>query len=113
MENTHRIVLWHTIIKLVVETGGFAMKSSWHSLKPDYLYRVFKHDYYFSNYDMEGKSSLGRPRCRQDDIKIDFAEIEFEDVDFTHMALDRDLWQALVNMVKNIEFHKSGNFLIN
>jgi hypothetical protein len=46
---------------------------------------------------------LGRPRRRwEDNIKIDLREIWFGDVDFTHLAQDRDRWRALVNTVMNL-----------
>jgi len=47
----------------------------------------------------EGKSLLGRPRCRWErNITIEFREIEREDVDWMHFAEDRDQWRALVNL---------------
>jgi hypothetical protein len=46
----------------------------------------------------EGRRILGRPRRRwEDNIKIDLREIEFGDVDWIHLAQDRDRWRALVN----------------
>jgi hypothetical protein len=51
----------------------------------------------------EGRRPLGRPRCRwEDNIKMDLREIGFGDVDWIHLAQDRDRWQALVNMVMNL-----------
>jgi hypothetical protein len=48
----------------------------------------------------EGRRPLGRPRRRwEDNIKRDFREIGFGDVDQIHLAQDRDRWEALVNMV--------------
>jgi hypothetical protein len=39
----------------------------------------------------EGRRPLGRPRCRwEDNIKMDLREIGFEDVDWIHLAQDRD-----------------------
>jgi hypothetical protein len=43
----------------------------------------------------EGRRPLGRPRCRwQDNIKMDLRETGFGDVDWMHLAQDRDrlLW---------------------
>jgi hypothetical protein len=46
---------------------------------------------------------LGRPRRRlEDDIKMDFREIGFEDVDWIHLAQDRDTWRALVDTVMSL-----------
>jgi hypothetical protein len=39
----------------------------------------------------EGRRPLGRPRLRcEDNIKMDLREIEFGDVDWIHLAQDRD-----------------------
>jgi hypothetical protein len=54
----------------------------------------------------EEKRPLGRPRCRwKDNIRMDLREIEWEDVDWMHVAQDRDQWRALVNAVMNLRFH--------
>jgi hypothetical protein len=51
----------------------------------------------------EGRRPLGRPRRRgEDNIKMDLREIGFEDVDWIHLAQDRDRWRALVNTVMNL-----------
>jgi hypothetical protein len=43
---------------------------------------------------------------------MDFREIEWEVVDWIHLALNGDKWQALVNMVMNLWIPlKVGNFL--
>jgi hypothetical protein len=42
----------------------------------------------------------------EDNIKIDIREIKLEDVDWIHLAQDRDMWRALVNTVMNLTFHK-------
>jgi hypothetical protein len=50
----------------------------------------------------EGRRSLGRPRRRwEDNIKKDLGEIGFGDVDWIHLAQDRDRWRALVTTVMN------------
>jgi hypothetical protein len=50
----------------------------------------------------EGKRPLERPRCRWDDnIRIDLREIEWEGVDWMHLAQDTDRWQAVVYTVMN------------
>jgi hypothetical protein len=51
----------------------------------------------------EGRKPLGRPRRRwEDNIKMDLREIGFGDVDWIHLAQDRDRWWALVNAVMNL-----------
>jgi hypothetical protein len=48
----------------------------------------------------EGKKSLQRLRFRQEDnIKIDFREIGWDDFEWIHLAQDQ--WQRLVNTVIN------------
>jgi hypothetical protein len=52
----------------------------------------------------EGRRPLGRPRCRwEDNIKMDLRETGFGDVDWTHLAQDRDRWQAVVNTMMNLQ----------
>jgi hypothetical protein len=51
----------------------------------------------------EGRRPLGRPRRRwEDNINMDLREICFGDVDWIHLALVRDRWQAPVNTVMNL-----------
>jgi hypothetical protein len=51
----------------------------------------------------EGKRPLGRPKCRwEDNIKMELEEIGFGDVDWIHLAQDRDRWRALVNTVMSL-----------
>jgi hypothetical protein len=46
----------------------------------------------------EGKRQLGRPRRRWvENIKMDFGEIGWDDVDWTSLAQGRNKWIALVN----------------
>jgi hypothetical protein len=41
----------------------------------------------------EGRRPLGRPRRRwKDNIKMDFREIRFGDVDWINLVQDRDRW---------------------
>jgi hypothetical protein len=50
----------------------------------------------------EGTRQLGRARSRRvDNTKIDLRETVRCDMDWIDLAQDRDLWKALVNMVKN------------
>jgi hypothetical protein len=51
----------------------------------------------------EGKRSLGRPRRRwEDNIRMDLREMEWEIVNWMHLAHDWDQWLSLVNMVVNL-----------
>jgi hypothetical protein len=50
----------------------------------------------------EGKSSLGRPRCRWEyTIKVYLQEVGRAGMDWIHLVQDRDRWRALVNTVMN------------
>jgi len=60
----------------------------------------------------EGKRPLGRPRRRwEDNIKMDLQEVGGGCEDWIELAQDRDRWPALVSMVMNFGFQKSGEFL--
>jgi hypothetical protein len=51
----------------------------------------------------EGKRPLIRPRRRWvDNIKMDLRETGWYGMDWIALAQDRDLWQALVNMIMNL-----------
>jgi hypothetical protein len=51
----------------------------------------------------EGRRPLGRPRRRwEDNIKMDFRELGFGDVDWINLAQNRDRWWAVVNTVMNL-----------
>jgi len=55
----------------------------------------------------EGKRSLRGPRHTwEDNTGMDGKEVRWEIVDWIHTAQDRNQWQALVNMVINLGFHK-------
>jgi hypothetical protein len=50
----------------------------------------------------EGKSPLGRPRCRWvDNIRMDLGKVGWSDVEWIGLAQDRNRWRALVNLVMN------------
>jgi hypothetical protein len=50
----------------------------------------------------EGRRPLGKSMHRwEDNIKIDFREVGFGDVDWIHLSQERDRWRALVNTVMN------------
>jgi hypothetical protein len=62
----------------------------------------------------EERKPLGRPRHRwRDDIKLDIKEIEWEDMNWIHLAQDRDQWRALVNTVMNIRAPQTAGNLMN
>jgi hypothetical protein len=51
----------------------------------------------------EGKRPLERPRRRwEDGIKMDLREIGWGDVEWIHLAQDRDRWRAVVSAVMNL-----------
>jgi hypothetical protein len=51
----------------------------------------------------EGRRPLGRPRRGwEDNIKMDLREIGFGDLDWIHLAQDRDRWRSLVNTAMNL-----------
>jgi ribosome biogenesis protein Nip4 len=51
----------------------------------------------------EESRPLRRPRRRwEDNIKMDLGEIGFGDVNWIHLAQDRDRWRVLVNTVMNL-----------
>jgi hypothetical protein len=51
----------------------------------------------------EGRRPLGRPRGRwENNIKMDFGEIEWGGMDWIHLAQERGQWRALVNTVMNL-----------
>jgi hypothetical protein len=51
----------------------------------------------------EGRRPMRRPRRRwEDNIEMDLREIWFGDVDWIHLAQDRDTWRALVSTVMNL-----------
>jgi hypothetical protein len=51
----------------------------------------------------EEKRTLGRPRRRwEDGIKMDIRAIGWRDVEWIHLAQDRDHWRAVVSTVMNL-----------
>jgi hypothetical protein len=68
------------------------------------MYSLFKRNAYSILVGkQEGKGPLVRPRRRcVNNIKIDLREIEWDGMDWTDLAKDRDQWRALVNTVMNL-----------
>jgi hypothetical protein len=51
----------------------------------------------------EGKRPLGRPRLRSvNNIRMDFGEVGWNDMDWIGLAQDRNRWRALVNSALNL-----------
>ena len=50
----------------------------------------------------EGKTPLGRPRFRWEDIKIGFREVGCDAGDWIDLAQDRVQWRAYVRKVMNL-----------
>jgi len=51
-----------------------------------------------------------RERDYSEDIKMDCTETGTKGLDWIHLALDRDNWQVLVNMVMNLGFHQCREY---
>jgi hypothetical protein len=60
----------------------------------------------------EGRRPLGRHRRSwEDNIKMDLREIEWQVVDWIHLAQDGVKWRALVNMIMSLRVpNMAGNF---
>ena len=53
---------------------------------------------------LEGKRPLGRPRHRwEGNIKMDLQEVVCRGMDWIVLAQERDWWQAVVNVVMNLQ----------
>jgi hypothetical protein len=64
--------------------------------------KVIRHAYKILFRKPEGKRKLGRLRHRwEDNIRMNLRETGWKDVDWIHLAQDRDQWWALVNTVIN------------
>jgi len=50
----------------------------------------------------EGNRQLRRPRRRWKYIRIDIREIVWEDVDWMHLAQNRERWRVFVNTAMNL-----------
>jgi len=52
----------------------------------------------------EGKQPCRRLRHRcEDEIRMDLRQIGWEDMNWIHLAEDRDQWWALRNMIMNLQ----------
>jgi hypothetical protein len=51
----------------------------------------------------EGKRPFGRPRCRwEDNVRMDIRKTGWQNMDWIHLAQDRDQWRAVVNTVMKL-----------
>jgi hypothetical protein len=55
------------------------------------------------NFSWKHEGMIGRPNYRWENIKMDPKEIGSEDVNWIHLAQDRDQWWGLVNEVMTIK----------
>jgi hypothetical protein len=51
---------------------------------------------------LQGKRSIGRPRHRWEDIRMNLREIRWSGMDWIDLAQDWGQWRALVNTVVNL-----------
>jgi hypothetical protein len=65
-------------------------------------------------WNLEGKRSLGRPRCSwEDGIRMDLREIGLGGgVDWIRLAQDRDRWRAVVSAVVNLQVRAPRSQLV-
>jgi hypothetical protein len=60
----------------------------------------------------EGKRPLGRPRRRWvDNIRMDFGEVGWGEVDWIGLVQDRNRWRAVVNSVLNLRVLRNAGKL--
>jgi hypothetical protein len=66
-------------------------------------------------WESQKESRIGSPRrTLEDNIKMNFSEIECSGIDWIHAVQDRDQWRAVVNTVVNLWFSWNvGKFLSN
>jgi len=63
--------------------------------------------------NLKGRHHTQHRNRWEDNIRMDLREIGWEGVDWIHVGEDRDWWQAVLNMVMNLQVpQKAGNFLI-
>ena len=58
----------------------------------------------------EGKRPLGTPGCKwKNNVMMDRQEVGCGDMEWKELAQDRDRWQALANVVMNLQVPKNAN----
>jgi hypothetical protein len=56
----------------------------------------------FWSENLKGRDHLRKIRCWEDNITTVLGKIDWEFVDYMHLAQDRDLWRAVVSTVMNL-----------
>ena len=93
----------YTTRNIVRETKSIRMRWAGHVVRMGERSGVYR----FLVGKPEGKSPLGRPRCRwEDNIKMDLQEVGGGCGDWMELAQDRDRWRALVSTVMNLRVTK-------
>ena len=94
----------YTTRNIVRETKSIRMRWAGHVVRMGERSGVYR----FLVGKPEGKSPLGRPRCRwEDNIKMDLQEVGGGCGDWMELAQDIDRWRALVSTVMNILVRKT------
>jgi hypothetical protein len=58
-----------------------------------------------------GNRPFGRMKLRWEyNIKVDFQEVGWGDMDWSYLAADTDRWLALANAVINLQISKNAGF---
>jgi hypothetical protein len=96
-EELHNLYSSPSIIRIIKSKG---MRLAEHVARMG----IKRNSYRILEEESEGKISLGRLRRRwEDNIKMDFREIGWGDMDWIDLAQDMHQWRALINTVMNLQ----------